>query len=193
MRIFGTKGGELGSARNSSPLSEIYISARRNERNLFDLSNYSFAGDITDEQVIKRFGEVHTASTQTKSLREVVSEIAKKNGWSASDEETLANSSPDDYYKLFKSETGEHLSRYVNACLQFGRISNATERQKRIGEAATVALKRIGRTVFQDHCARRARDQQTELWARMEGTEQPFDGSRSVLGSLRAPQATASV
>ena len=48
------------------------------------------------------------------------------------------------FYELFKKQNGVHLSNYVDSCLQFGRIDDATEQQRQISENATMALVKIG-------------------------------------------------
>jgi len=55
----------------------------------------------------------------------------------------LANTSVDDYYNLFKSEVGRHLSAFVTTCLRFGQFGNASDQQNEIAKRATEALRRI--------------------------------------------------
>jgi hypothetical protein len=55
----------------------------------------------------------------------------------------LASTSVDDYYHLFKSEVGQHLSFFVTTCLKFGQFRNASDQQKEIANRATEALRRI--------------------------------------------------
>jgi hypothetical protein len=71
--------------------------------------------------------------------------LSDSNGWSHQDEIVLAETTVDEYYELFKTESGDHLTEMVNACLRFGRFSNANERQKQIAENAVKALTRIGK------------------------------------------------
>lgn len=126
---------------------EYYIEQRKNETGLFDLQEYPFSGDISDEAITNRFKETFESISgiKTPSLEEVVSKIADKDGWSQKDEQILATATAKDYYKLFKLTEGSHLSKYINACLQFGRLGNASEQQKEISNTAISALKMIGK------------------------------------------------
>src|SRR5690606_15609473 len=81
----------------------------------------------------------------SESAKEVLMRLAGSNGWNNKDEIILADTTADEYYELFKSEAGEHLSDIVNTCLKFGQFSNASERQQQIAENAKKALIRIGK------------------------------------------------
>ena len=136
-----------GVGRNdlASDVIDYYIEQRQSEGELFNLENQPFSVDITDSELIKKFQDIHLSNSTTRTLRQVVHAIAGKNGWSPIDEQILADHSVDDYYTLFKAEAGEHLSSCVNACLQFGRLGNATERQQEIGRRSVEALIRISK------------------------------------------------
>ena len=88
---------------------EYYIEQRKSEPGLFDLQEYPFSGDVTDETIINRFKETLEAisSIKTTSLEEVVSKIADKNGWSKEDVQILSTATVEDYYTLFKSTEGK--------------------------------------------------------------------------------------
>jgi hypothetical protein len=76
-------------------------------------------------------------------LKDILYELIGKNGWGAEDEKILSEASPEEYYKFFKSESGENLPLYVEKVLQFGRFTNSSDVQKQIAEKATQALKKI--------------------------------------------------
>lgn len=135
---------ELGEEENASKIIDLYIELRKDETELFNLKENNFFGDIQDLEIIKKFGEIYNASVTTKSPKEVLGIIVGQNGWNESDEVVLANTTADEYYALFKGETGKHLSSYVIACLKFGQFGNASDQQKEIANRATEALKRIG-------------------------------------------------
>ena len=88
---------------------------------------------------------MHETQKEKRTLKDVLDKIAGKDGWGHDDEEILSSASPDDFYALFKSERGPHLSSYVDTCLKFARIGNASERMKKISENATIALQKIGK------------------------------------------------
>src|SRR5690554_501996 len=134
---------ELGEEKKASEIIEIYIENRKEETELFNMEKNNFFGDIKDQEVIDRFNEVYSQSVTTETAKQVLDRIAGKNGWNQSDEVVLANTSVDDYYNLFKTETGRHLSSFVTTCLKFGQFGNAGDQQKEIANKATEALRRI--------------------------------------------------
>ena len=134
---------ELGKSALADELIELYIENNRDRKQLFNLNNYAFRGDIDDKTVIRRFDEVFLETKISKSLKDVLYELIGKNGWGPEDEKILSETSPEEYYKFFKAESGENLSLYIDKVLQFGRFTNSTETQKQIAENATQALKKI--------------------------------------------------
>lgn len=133
---------ELGEDERANELIKYFIENRKDEKGIFNLSDDTF-GDITDDVIKAEFYKIYETRREKKSLKDVLSAIAGKNGWGGDDEEILASASVDDYYRLFIGEKGEHLPQYVNTCLQFGRFGNASEKQKKIGKSATQALRKI--------------------------------------------------
>lgn len=134
---------ELGEDKKASEIIDMYIEKRKDETELFNLKENNFFGDIKDEEIIDKFNKEYNKSVTTESPKEVLEKIAGKNGWGQNDEVVLANTTIDEYYDLFKSEKGKHLSSFINTCLKFGRFGNATDQQKEIANRATEALKRI--------------------------------------------------
>ena len=96
-----------------------------------------------DQEIIDKFNDTYNQSVTTETAKQVLDRIAGQNGWNQSDELVLANTSVDDYYHLFKSEVGRHLSSFVTTCLKFGQFGNASDQQKEIANRATEALRRI--------------------------------------------------
>ena len=134
---------ELGKGDLADELIEFYIENNSDKKNLFNLNSYPFRGDIADNKVIKRFDEIFLETKKTKKLKDILYELVGKNGWGAEDEKILSEVSPEEYYKFFKSESGENLQLYVEKVLQFGRFTNSSDVQKRIAEKAAQALKKI--------------------------------------------------
>jgi hypothetical protein len=123
---------------------DYYINARKDEIELFNLDNYAFSEDINDKVIIQKFKDLYLTDQKPESLRDVLDKITRKDGWGSKDIDLLAKATTDDYYNLFKSETGEHLSTLVNACLRFRRSGHSNEQQNAIADMAIEALKRIG-------------------------------------------------
>ena len=134
---------ELGEDEKASEIIDIYIENRKHETELFNMEENNVFGDIRDQEVIDKFNGMYNQSVTTETAKQVLERIAGKNGWNQSDEIILANSCVDDYYDLFKTESGRHLSSIVTTCLKFGQFSNASDQQKEITRRATDALKRI--------------------------------------------------
>ena len=137
---------ELGKEDLADKIIEQYIDANKEDnKEILDLSRYSFGYHITDKKIIERFASAYESHTEKRTLKEVLEKIAGKDGWDHDDEIILANTGPEEYYKFFKSEKGPHLSSYVDTCLQFGRFSNSTNQQRKIAENATTALTKIAK------------------------------------------------
>lgn len=136
---------ELGEGEKADEIIELYIQVRANEQELFNLNDYASAGDISDEKVREAFDKAYEGSAVREPPKEVLTRLAGQNGWDNKDEIVLAETSADEYFALFKSESGEHLSSIVNTCLKFGQFSNASDRQKLIAKNAKEALVRIGK------------------------------------------------
>jgi hypothetical protein len=134
---------EVGEEGKASEIIDFYIQQRKAEKELFNMRENNFFGDIRDEEIINKFNGEYQASVTVESAADVLKRIAGKNGWNQEDEVVLANTSIDDYYQLFKNEKGEHLSSYIYTCLKFGQFSNASDQQKEIANRVTEALKKI--------------------------------------------------
>ena len=135
---------ELDEEEKADELIALYLEGRKEEAELFNMKRISFAERVTDQKIRAAFEEKYHASVLQEEPRVILKRIASSNDWSLEDELILADTSAEAYYHIFKTESGSHLSSMVNACLKFGRFSNASERQKRISERTKEALSRIG-------------------------------------------------
>ena len=134
---------ELGADDKATEIIDLYIQERRDEKGLFNLKQNNFFGDVRDQEIVEKFDKVYEESVTEETADQVLERIAGKNGFNQSDEVVLVNTTPDEFYEIFKNIDGKHLSSYVNASLQFGNFSNATGRQKEISKNAVEALKKI--------------------------------------------------
>lgn len=137
---------ELGHESLASELIDFYISKRSDTPNIFNLSDYAFAGDITDLEIRAKFGEKNSELISKPTLKAVLEKLSTTNGWSPIDEQILAETSPDEYFEFFTTETGEHLDGYVRAALQFREFSNGGDQREIIGNNVEAALLRIADT-----------------------------------------------
>jgi hypothetical protein len=134
---------ELGEEDKATEIIDIYIERRKDETELFNMRENSFFGDIRDPEIIDKFNNTYNQSVTTETAKQVLDRIAGKNGWNQNDEVVLANTTVDEYFNLFKSETGRHLSSFVTTCLKFRQFASISEQQKEIVNRATEALRRI--------------------------------------------------
>lgn len=133
---------DLGENEKASEIIDTYIEQRKEEVELFNTKN-NFFGDVIDGEIIDKFNDVYRQSVPTETAKDVLDRIAEQSGWNPSDEVVLVNTPVEEYYYLFKTEKGGHLSSFVTTCLKFGQASNASEQQKEIANRATAALRRI--------------------------------------------------
>ncbi len=134
---------DLGEVDKALEILNVYIHERKGEVDLFDVREVDIFGGVVDEDLANRFDEIHKRSVTIENAKQVLERIASINGWNPNDLVVLANTSVDEYYSLFKTETGRHLSSYITKCLKFGQFVNANEQQMEIAKRAEEALKRI--------------------------------------------------
>ena len=134
---------ELGESEKASKIIDHYISTRMDEQELFNMAENNFFGDIRDQEIVDKFNSHFQKSMAVEDARMVLARISEKDGWNQKDEIVLANTTEDEYYDVFKSEKGDHLSKYIRTCLRFGQFGNASEQQKQIASRAIGALRRI--------------------------------------------------
>lgn len=135
----------LSEDEKADELIDLYVQIRADEPELFNLSDYAFSGDVSDKKVRAAFDKAYEASAVSESAKDVLMRLAGSNGWTNKDEIVLANTTADEYFELFKSEAGDHLSDIINAGLRFGQLSNASERHRQIAANATAALVKIAK------------------------------------------------
>ncbi|MEZ0148544.1 MAG: P-loop NTPase fold protein [Candidatus Reddybacter sp.] len=137
---------ELGHEELASELVDYYISQRSEDSKIFNLSDYAFAGDITDQEIRDKFSEKYSEVESKPSLKEVLKKLSSTNSWSHIDEQVLAETSADEYFEFFTHETGKHLDSYVRAALKFKGFSKGGDQQEIIGNNVEAALLRIAGT-----------------------------------------------
>ena len=135
---------ELGEEEKASELIDHYIDNRSDQINLFDLDKSNTFGDIKDAEIVEKFDQKYSTSVTTESAKDVLKRLAGQNGWNQSDEVILANATVDEFYDIFKTESGPHLSSLVTTALKFRQFGNANERMQLIANKASEALQRIG-------------------------------------------------
>lgn len=135
---------ELNEAEKATEIINFYIEARKYEKDLFNLSSNNHF-DIKDDEIRKKFSEQYERNITSSSFIEVLDRISENKGWFSDDELILSRVSVDEFYHLFKTSSGKKLSRYIIACLRYGRIINAGKEEKAIHDNALAALIKIGK------------------------------------------------
>ena len=113
---------ELGRNYEATRVIDEYIVARTQELEIFDLSNSHFFGDKINLEIVDKFNKQFLQNEKKETAKEVLIRISGQNGWNQKDESILANTTVDEYYSLFTSETGDHLHRIIKRCLEFGSL-----------------------------------------------------------------------
>ena len=134
---------DLGNAKRANELIDYYVEARKNEPKIFDLTENTFWGDITEKEILKKFEKQYLKVRSPETPLEILERIRKKQGWSKKDTSQLSLLSSDDFYILFKSIKDRRLTSYINICLRFGKMSDTDDKCKMISDNTIEALKLI--------------------------------------------------
>ena len=134
---------ELNENGKASEIIDIFIESRKDETELFNLEENGFFGESIDQEISDKFNHIYTQLIPKETAKQILDRISKTSGWHRGDEEVLAKTSVDEYYNLFKNETGRHLSSMVRKCLKFGSFGNANTLQVEIANRTTQALQKI--------------------------------------------------
>lgn len=113
---------------------------RRNEKELFILAPGVLA--YQDTKLFERFLEISSDNNKelVKSVANILIDMYESKPYSQSDIQKLANTSIEEFIKLFKSTKGEDLHKIIKASLSF----KDSEKHKQIYESAISALIKIG-------------------------------------------------
>jgi hypothetical protein len=136
---------ELGRPEQAAEIIEHYVESQGEDRKVFDLQNYPFAGDVKDPDVIKAFKNEFAAFKSDKDPGTILLSMANTNSWGPEDVTALSELPVEDYYNMFKNVSGPDLRKIISACLQFDRFVSATPEMMEIPKRARDALRRIGK------------------------------------------------
>ena len=132
----------LGEPEAATRMIAHYVCTHSDNREMLDLSFDSFVSDVRDPEVIAAFAEALASLRYQRKPEEILLSI--KGGWNDKDLAAVASLHEDDYYNLFKNNSGDRLYQLVSSALFFDRIVNASASQKEISNRARRALIRIG-------------------------------------------------
>jgi hypothetical protein len=133
---------DLGWTEKAGEIIRCYVESHGENQSAFDLENFPFRENVTDPDVVTalnaKFETFHDDRDVAKTL------LGMSNGWSPDDVRFLSRLPADEFYALFKNNSGRTLHKLINACLQFDRIVNASNPMRTISRKAKEALSRIG-------------------------------------------------
>jgi hypothetical protein len=133
---------QLGQSQRASALLKLYMEARATEpRRFFNLDEYAFRDNITEQEVIDAFAEKAASVPEERDFAELL--VKLRHGWSQEDIDALAALSEDEYERIFRAAKGQDLRQILAGALSFDSVVNATPEMKEIPRRARVALQRI--------------------------------------------------
>ena len=132
---------ELGKDAIADELIDFYIENRSDEPALFDLSQYAFAGDITDKKLRAKFEEKHQHNLPVVALEAAARTVGEGKGWSGADMLAMEAASEQEFYDLLKRIEGDQLRIIVKGCIRAGEVSKIQE----VGARVRGALARIAK------------------------------------------------
>ncbi|MFI3119593.1 MAG: hypothetical protein QX203_06410 [Methylococcaceae bacterium] len=138
---------ELDEKNKADELIDFFISARRNEMEIFSPKNLSgWENRIKDTSITEKFAAIYQEKFTEETAEQVLERIAGKNGCNPKDTEILSNTTIEQYVDLFKSiHDKDKLNYYVHKCLEFGEFQNSDVTYKEISNRAKEALKIIAK------------------------------------------------
>lgn len=136
---------DLGRAEQAESILSIYLERRPQTPEAFDISDYAFMGQISNEQVANRLKQKLAELQQPPDPISILQNISETKSWSEKEVELLASLEADAYYAAFKNAKGTSLRRLIAGALQFDRISNASVSMREVSKRAKEALEMIGR------------------------------------------------
>lgn len=133
---------ELGRGDKANELLAVYMEARKGEqRRFFNVEEYSFAENITEQEVIGAFNAKMATANEPRDFPELLSKL--RHGWSDDELEALASIPVDEYAAIFKAAKGKQLRQILAGALSFDNVVGATPTMLEISRRARLALRAI--------------------------------------------------
>ena len=133
---------ELGRAGQAAEIINFYVDRRGDSRDLFDLANLPFGGEVNDPDIKEAFKRKLETFKDKRKPSDILLSIGSTHGWSPGDIEILSEVAVDEYYRMLKENKGDILGKSIGACLFFERVSDRSEPMTEIVKRAKEALKR---------------------------------------------------
>jgi hypothetical protein len=130
---------ELGHDDKADELITFYVENVENDQ-VFDRSRWFSEKDVTDQAFLEAIARRRSKAKDTREPLDVLTAVAKREGWNREDAKLLSELTADDYYNMFKATRSEELGDIVRMALSFGQ----GEREQKIAALAKEALVKIG-------------------------------------------------
>jgi hypothetical protein len=88
---------DLGRSQQATELVERFMAEKKAPREFFDLSEYAFAGEIKDPDVIEAFSAKVATFKDERDPIAVLKNIARQKAWHEDDIRLVAKLTPDDF------------------------------------------------------------------------------------------------
>lgn len=134
----------LGREKLASGIIDLYLEKHRDKLLPLAFAAAVSDGQIKDAEVIEKFKRQLDALKVRKSLKELCDLLLEDENGRDEEEQLMARIPVQDYIRLFKTERGAQLSRYIDLCLKYGRLGGINDTRKQICDNAVEALKEIG-------------------------------------------------
>ena len=134
----------LGESGRALGLISFYMEKNASQdRKFFDLKQYHFSDEVTDEDVRTNFNAKCATFVVAVDPKAVLKRIVENKGWNPEDTALLATLTTDEFVAVFKGSPGIYLPEMARFALQFGAYDGATQDMKKTSETALRALKKI--------------------------------------------------
>ncbi len=108
---------QLSRDNEADEMIDVYIKARDDDPDFFDLSENAFAGEVRDQKVIDAFRAKAATAQDDRSMEEILVEAAKAGGVNRKYARRLLNASSEEYLEFFRGHAGADLDQIVHAAL----------------------------------------------------------------------------
>jgi len=139
----------LGYREDAVRLVSIFVDAWSYDRRVFDIDDEERGDEITDPDVLSEFEKKLATFEDKRSLRDVMMQIPSNaaiesaSDWGRAEVTLLSRATTQDFYNLYKNETGQMLGMFIRDGLRLSRWVNAELDLREVGARAEAALAMI--------------------------------------------------
>jgi hypothetical protein len=133
---------ELGQTEQASEMIRHYVENRNESREFFNLEDYVFSNDITDEEMKQAFKIKFMESNIHQDISAMLLKLS--DGWNDEVISILSSTPVENYRRIFKETRGKDLRKMLAGALQFDRMTEGSSKMNEISKKAKQALQMIG-------------------------------------------------